>query len=117
VRSVHQGLAFCYQRGSVNKPRTFSIVGLGQNLETQSALQPKNICETWPAISVEVGVRDIERIPEASILTNHPPFRYSPLAATGSDTPEFGLALQFWQSFVAFLRVNGSRIYSSITFP
>ena len=56
-----------------------------------------------------IGVRDIERNPEASILTNPPRFRCFGAAWLGTNMPEFGLALR---SF-AFSRVNCSRIYSS----
>ncbi len=63
-------------------------------------------------------MRDIERIPEASILTNRPPYCYaSCLAVTERSMPESSIGLRSWQSLFGILRLNCSRIYSSITFP
>jgi|SRR6266566_3691669 len=79
---------------------------------------PVNIRDLRPPISVGISVRDIERIPEASILTNRPPYCYaSCLAVTERSMPESSIGLRSWQALFGILRVNCSRIYSSITFP
>ena len=63
-------------------------------------------------------MRDIERIPEASILINRPRYCYaSCLAVTERNMPESSIGLLSWPSLFGILGVNCSRIYSSITSP
>jgi hypothetical protein len=77
----------------------------------------QNNWDFCPAISVEVSVRDIERIPEASILTNRPPNRcHSSSAVTGNSMPEFDLAPVLAVAFRIF-ESEQFEDCSSITFP